>query len=535
VVHAPNPAEREERFVAGQMALKMVGGNSHLTGFSHNHYDPREMKKVASGILPTITVDRKAAKALHRQIYDAYRTAIVDGSLRSGQRIPSTRVLASELGVSRFPVLNAYAQLLAEGYFESRVGAGTVVSSSLPDQLTSSAPTGATQAAARSGPRPIARRSSILPRFERAPWLQGWGAFSVGQVAFDQFPLQVWSKLVARRCRNLDAKSFHYGDQMGFKPLRETIASYLRTARSLRCEAEQVMIVSGSQQALEISARVLLDPGSLVWVEEPGYRLAQDAFALNGCRLVPVPVDKEGVDVAAGIKRCRKARAAFVTPSHQFPLGVTLSAARRFQLLDWAQNMGSWIIEDDYDGEYRYESLPIASLQGLDANGRVIYIGTISKVLFPSLRLGYVVIPSDLVDRFLTIRRAMDLGPPSFYQEVLADFIGEGHFARHIRRMRVLYRERRSVLVDSISKELGSRVEVLGAEAGMHLAVTLPHGSRDVEIAERAARQNLWIWPLSPSYRGEVARPGFILGFGSTTVAEIPCALRKLRNLIAAR
>lgn len=482
-----------------------------------------------------ITVDRKVPKPLHRQIYDGYRAAIVDSSLRPGQRIPSTRVLASELGVSRFPVLNAYSQLLAEGYLESRVGAGTVVSSLLPDQLTSSAPTGVRFAAIRSGPRPVARRSSYLPSFLVSPWLRGWGAFGVGQVAVDQFPLPVWSNLVAGRCRKMDARSFHYGDQMGSAALRETIASYLRTARSLHCEAKQVMIVSGSQQAIEISARVLLDPGSSVWMEEPGYRVAREVFALAGCRLVPVPVDREGMDVAAGIKRCRKARAAFVTPSHQFPLGVTLSASRRFQLLEWAQDTGSWIIEDDYDSEYRYESLPIACLQGLDANARVIYIGTFSKVLFPSLRLGYVVMPSDLIDRFLTIRRAMDLGPPTFYQDVLADFIDEGHFARHIRRMRVLYRERRSALVDSIRKELGSMVEVLGDEAGMHLAVVLRNGKRDVEIAERAARQNLRIWPLSRSYLGEVSRPGFILGFGSTAVAEIPPAVRKLRNLLAVK
>jgi GntR family transcriptional regulator / MocR family aminotransferase len=491
------------------------------------------MNRVASGILPMIAVDRKAPKPLHRQIYDGYRTAVVDGRLRPGQRIPSTRVLASELGVSRFPVLNAYAQLLAEGYFESRVGAGTVVSSSLPDLLTSSAATGTRLAPTRSGPRPVARRASKLPRAEGSPWLQGWGAFCVGQVAFDQFPLPLWSNLVARRCKNMDFRSFHYGELMGSQALRETIASYLRTARSLHCEAEQVMVVSGSQQALEISARVLFDPGSPVWIEEPGYRLAREAFALTGCRVVPVPVDQEGLDVAAGIKRCPRARAAFVTPSHQFPLGVTMSASRRFQLLDWAQNTGSWIIEDDYDSEYRYESSPIASLQGLDANARVIYIGTFSKVLFPSLRLGYLVIPSDLVDRFRTVRRAMDLGAPSFYQEVLADFIGGGHFARHIRRMRVLYRKRRSALVDSIHQELGSMVEVLGAEAGMHLTVSLQSKHHDLEIAERAARQNLWIWPLSRSYLGEASRTGFILGFGSTAVAEIPRALRKLRNLLA--
>jgi GntR family transcriptional regulator/MocR family aminotransferase len=330
----------------------------------------------------------------------------------------------------------------------------------------------------------------------------------------------------------MDAKSFHYGDQKGSKALREAIAGYLRTARSLQCEAEQIMVVSGSQQALEISARVLLDPGSQVWMEEPGYNLAADVLALAGCHLVPVPVDMQGLDVAAGIARCRKARAAFVTPSHQFPLGVTMSASRRLRLLDWAQSSGAWIIEDDYDSEYRYRSMPVAALQGLDANARVIYIGTFSKVLFPSLRLGYIVMPSDVVDRFVAIRRAMDLGPPGFHQEVLADFITEGHFARHIRRMRVLYRDRRSALVDSIIKELGSMVEIVGDEAGMHLAVMLRNRSRDVEIAERAARQNLWIWPLSPSYIGKSPRQGFILGFGSTPTTQIPHAVRKLRKLL---
>jgi len=480
-----------------------------------------------------IAIDRNAPKALHRQIYDAYRAAIVTGSLRPKQRIPSTRVLATELGVSRFPVLNAYAQLLAEGYIESRVGAGTVVSISIPDQVTSSEPTHVRLSASCSGPRRVARRASLFPRVESSPWLGGWGAFGVGQVAFDQFPLHLWSSLVARRCRNMDAKAFHYGDLKGSKALRETIASYLRTARSLHCQAEQIMVVSGSQQALEVSARVLLDPGSRVWMEEPGYRLARNVLALAGCHLVPVPVDMEGLNVAAGIERCRKARAAFVTPSHQFPLGVTMSASRRLRLLEWAQSSGSWIIEDDYDSEYRYRGMPIAALQGLDANARVIYIGTFSKVLFPSLRLGYIVIPSDLIDRFLTIRRAMDLGPPGFHQEVLADFINEGHFARHIRRMRVLYRERRSALVESISKELGSMAEMLGDEAGMHLAVTLRNGRSDLEMAERAARHGLWLWPLSPFYMGEPPRQGFILGFGSTTTTEIPGAVRKLRNLLA--
>ncbi len=495
------------------------------------------MKKVASGFFPMIAIDRKVPKALHKQIFDAYRSAIVDGKLRAGQRIPSTRELASELKVSRFPVLNAYAQLLAEGYFESRVGAGTIISKSLPDRFISSesnrrASFRQRPPTARTGARPIARRTSILPHFETHPWLKGAGAFGVGQVAFDQFPLEVWSSLIARRCRSMNAKSFRYGDRRGSPLLREMIATYLRTARSIRCEPEQIMIVSGSQQALEISGRVLLDPESSVWVEEPGYSFARLALALSGCTLVPVPVDNSGMNVAAGISRCRKARAAVVTPSHQFPLGVTMSAARRLQLLEWAAETGSWIIEDDYDSEFRYESAPIASLQGLDANARVIYIGTFSKVVFPSLRLGYVVIPPDLVERFVTIRSAMDLGPSTLYQEALADFIAEGHFARHIRRMRVLYRERRSALVESLQEELGSMVEVLGGAAGLQLTVTLPKGTNDLEISERAARQKLWLWPLSTSYLGGAASPGFILGFGSTAARDIPRSVRKLRDLL---
>ena len=489
------------------------------------------MKRAASGILPLIAVDRKTSRPLHKQVYDAYRAAMVDGRLRPGQRIPSTRVLASEIGISRFPVLNAYAQLLAEGYLESRVGAGTVVCSSLPGQAALGKLGGALRAAIRSGPRPVAARCSMLPGTDSFPWTRVWGAFRVGQVAFDQFPIQVWKSLVARHCKRMDARSAHYGDRMGFSGLREAIANYLRTARSVRCEASQVMIVNGSQQALEISARVLFDSGSRVWVEEPSYRLAREVFILNGCRLVPVPVDAEGLNVSAGVRACRNAQAAFVSPSHQFPLGVTMSAARRLQLLDWAQSSGAWIIEDDYDSEYRYESSPIASLQGLDANARVIYIGTFSKVVFPSLRLGYLVLPPDLVDRFLLVRRTMDLCPPTFYQEVLADFIVEGHFARHIRRMRMLYGEFRKVLVDHINQQLKERVEVLGDEAGMHLTIALKNGRSDLEISERAARLNLSLWPLSSSYWG-APRNGFILGYGGTTLEEIPNAVRKIRTLL---
>jgi GntR family transcriptional regulator/MocR family aminotransferase len=490
------------------------------------------MRKVASGFSPVIAVDRKATKPLHKQIYDAYRAMIVGRTLDAGQQIPSTRALAAELKISRIPALTAYAQLLAEGYFETRIGAGTFVCSSLPEQMTSSARRATGSAQVRSGSRPLARRTMLLPPYETLPWLRGFGAFSVSQPAFDQFPFKVWSSIVIRHCRSPHASELQYGGPMGTEQLREAICTYLRTARAVRCDPNQVMIVNGSQQALEISARVLLDVGSPVWVEEPGYWLTRHVLTAAGCRLIAVPVDSEGMDVIAGINRCRKARAAYVAPSHQYPLGATMSASRRLQLLDWAQSSGSWVIEDDYDSEYRYGSMPIASLQGLDHNSRVIYIGTFSKTLFPSLRLGYVVIPPDLVDRFAAVRHATDIGPPYFYQAVVTEFINEGHFARHIRRMRILYGQRRAALVEGLRQEFGSTLDVLGADAGMHLVVTLPAGFRDQELAARAAREKLWLWPLSPSYLGETSRQGFILGFGSTTATEMPNAVGQLKKVL---
>jgi len=302
----------------------------------------------------------------------------------------------------------------------------------------------------------------------------------------------------------------------------------------VRCDARQIMIVSGSQQGLEITTRVLLDPGDQVWMEEPGYRFARSVFACAGCVVVPVRVDAEGLNVAAGAKQCGGARAVLVTPSHQYPLGVTMSASRRLQLLDWAESNGSWIIEDDYDSEYRYEGMPVTSLQGLDQNSRVVYIGTFSKVLFPSLRLGYVVVPADLVERFLAARFALDIGPAIFHQAVLADFIGEGHFARHIRRMRLVYAERRNALIENLQDHFGSAVQMTGAEAGMHLSVVL-NGIPDRELSLRAAQENLWLAPLSYFYLGKAAQQGFILGFGSTSVEQMPAAVRKLRALVRPR
>ena len=489
------------------------------------------MRSVAPGILPAIAVDRSAPKPLYQQICDGYREAIVERRLRGGQRLASTRALAAELKISRIPVLAAFDQLLAEGYFESRVGSGTFVSSTLPDDAGPLKRPAARLSARQPGARLIARGPAALLRSTPEPWLKGFGAFRMSETALDHFPFPIWSRLVVRHSRGARRGALNYGSPLGDLAFRQAVAAYLRTARAVRCEAEQIMVVSGSQQALEITARVLLDPGQPVWVEEPGYGGARDALAMAGARLVPVPVDNEGLDVAAGIKMCRRARAVLVTPSHQYPLGATMSASRRLQLLDWAQSSGSWIIEDDYDSEYRYESQPIAALQGLDRDARVVYIGTFSKVLFPALRVGYLVMPTDLVDRFSAVREAMDICPPALHPAALADFIVEGHFARHLRRTSLLYRERRSALVEGLRRDLGPRLQVVGAEAGIHL-VALCDQPSDRAISLRAAREGLWAMPLSACYLGKPLHHGLVLGYGGTSVAEMPKAVQRLLRAI---
>mgnify|MGYP001042079047 CR=1 FL=1 len=490
------------------------------------------MRKASAALVPVIAIDRRADRSLHRQISDAFRDAILRGELRSGQRIPSTRLLAEELGISRISVISAYEELTAEGYFETRAGSGTFVSHSLPEKLMLCEPDTARSTAARASQRTLSRRSERVPSLERPPWVLGKGAFSIGQPAFEQFPIRTWSRLVARHGRNLKTTSLQYGHPGGRLELRKALAAYLRSSRAVRCEAEQILIVSGSQAALHIAALALLDPGDRVWIEEPGYWLARRVFELADARIVPVPVDAEGIDVAAGTRLYRKAKLAFVTPSHQFPLGATMSLARRLQLLEWAQRNGSWIIEDDYDAEYRYESRPIASLQKLDTEQRVIYVGTFSKVLFPALRTGYMVVPLDLLDRFLAVRQTIDVSQADFHQTVLAQFIEEGHFARHIRRMRTLYGERRAVLAASLRRYFGNQLELHGAESGMHLTVTLPKGLRDRDLSIQAAKRRLWLWPLSSMYYGRALRQGWLLGFGSVTDKEIPRAVQLMEEIV---
>ena len=489
------------------------------------------MGHIGTNVCPVISIDRADPTPLHQQVYDGYRKAILRGDLAPGQKIPSSRELAGEMQVSRFPILHAYSQLMAEGYFESLVGSGTFISATLPEQMMSSESCDDQLELRPSGLRPVAKRNSLYPSFRRDSPLRSWGAFGLHQPASDQFPFQLWSELTNRHSRNPSSSALHKVDPMGLQRFRMEICRYLRTARSVKCDPEQIMVVSGSQQALDITARVLFNSGDSVLIEEPGYRLEKTVLQAAGCRLKLVAVDEQGIDITrAG--NCKGVKAAFVTPSHQFPLGSTMSATRRLHLLNWAQSVGAWIVEDDYDSEYRFDTKPIASLQGLDVNSRVIYIGTFSKVLFPSLRVGYMVLPRDLISLFEAVRFATDIFPPYLYQEVLADFIERGHMARYIRKMRRLYGERREILVRSIQAEFGEFLRVHGASAGMHVSVSLPEGFDDVEICQRASENKLLLWPLSPYYAGKRPLQGFVLGFGSTAAEQIPEAVKRLRNVV---
>jgi len=471
---------------------------------------------------------------MYRQLYDWFRQAIIDGQMRPGHRVPSTRGLAAELNISRIPVLQAYEQLLAEGYFETLVGSGTCVAGTIPDDnLRSSSVRRVLQEAVHQpGPRRISRRGTALTNAPVQPWLNVAGAFRVSLPALDHFPIAVWSKLVARHARRPPRGLMAYGDAMGYLPFREAVAEYLGASRGVRCEASQILATTGSQLALQLSAQVLLDPNDRVWIEEPGYPGARQAFVTAQAQLLAAPVDDEGISVGDIIRRDRGARAVCVTPSHQYPLGTTMSAGRRMLLLNWAVRSGAWIIEDDYDSEYRFGSRPIAALQGLDADARVIYVGTFSKVLFPALRLGYMVIPKDLVPAFSAARDAADIFSSTLYQAVMTDFIREGHFARHIRRMRMLYMERRAALANSIQTQMGDWLEVIGAEAGMHLVALLPPGVNDVTVSRKAVERGISAMPLSSCYAKPPARGGLILGYGGASIHQIHDGVRKLRIVL---
>jgi GntR family transcriptional regulator/MocR family aminotransferase len=462
-----------------------------------------------------ITLDGESQTPLYRQLYDSLRRAILAGHLAPGTRLQSTREMAEELKVSRNTVVNAYEQLLAEGYLEGQVGSGTYISRALPEDLltvktvTRRMPRAGAKAVGLSGRGKAV--AAFAPMIPRAP--EPVRPFQTGVPALDTFPFDIWSRLLARRWRCPAATLLGYGEPQGHAPLRRAVASYLGVARAVRCAPEQVVIVDGAQMAFDLIARVLLDPGDAAWMEEPGYPAARAAFNAAGARLAYVPVDAEGLDVAAGAALEPGARLVYVTPSHQFPLGVTMSLPRRLALLDWASRAGTWIVEDDYDSEYRYEGRPLASLQGLDADGRVIYLGTFSKVMFPSLRLGYMVVPAELVDAFVAARAMAGRHSPTVEQAVLTDFIEEGHFGRHIRRMRTLYRERQAALIEALRLEAGDLVEAEPSDAGLQLTAWLPEGFDDQRLAREAAARGVESRAMSSFYAQRRGRPALLLGY----------------------
>lgn len=471
---------------------------------------------------------------LYAQLYNRLREAILGGRLRAGVRLPSTRELASELGISRNTVMNAYDQLQSEGYLEGRVGFGTCVSSSLPDELIQVRAQEVQKIGSRSG-RGLSRRGKLLSG--TPPTVSDYQdrprAFQPGLPALEEFPFRVWRNLHNKVWRRPPRELLGYGDPAGYRPLREAISDHLCTTRAVRCSWEQVVVVSGSQQALDLSARLLLDPGDAAWVENPGYPGARAALSAAGARLIPVPVDDYGLDVSAGEATCQNARLAYVTPSHQYPLGATMSLPRRLDLLDWARRSDAWILEDDYDSEYRYSGRPFESLQGLDPEGRVVYTGTFSKVLFPALRLGYLVVPQDLVDAFTSARELSDLHSPSVEQAVLADFIAGGHFIRHVRRMRALYAARQKALLEAASQELAGVLEVQPAESGLHLVGWLDETADDRAASRLAADHSVEAIPLS-WYADDASRhKGLMLGYAAVSEDEIRKGTRRLAKALS--
>ncbi|HEV8195454.1 MAG TPA: PLP-dependent aminotransferase family protein [Gemmatimonadales bacterium] len=491
-------------------------------------------RRTSSGRIVHLAIDSDSDVPIYQQVYTGIRQRILEGRLPAGGGLPSTRALARDLCVSRSTVIQAYEQLRLEGYAQGRVGAATRVAVSLPDRSLRAPAGGFTPRRAAVHPgRASARALEVTALNTRSPDLMDEAprAFRAGVPAVDIFPVDTWGRLMARRWRMVQAKSLSYGRPFGFLPLRQALTEYLGSARGVRCDPEQVLIVNGSQQGLDLAARVLLDPGDKVWLEDPGYNGARGAFAAAGASGVAVPVDEEGLVVREGRRLAPDARVAFVTPSRQLPLGVALSLARRLELLEWAGGSGSWIFEDDYDSEFRYVGRPLGALHGLDAHGCVIYAGTFSKVTFPSVRLGYLVVPPALVDVFAAVRSFADFSPPWLTQAVMTDFMTGGHFERHIRRMRALYKERQDTLVAQGRRELAGVLDIQPSDAGMTLLAWLPPGVSDVAAAAAAREHRVDVLPLS-SFCGRSIRPGLLLGYAGVREREIKDATVRLAQAL---
>jgi GntR family transcriptional regulator/MocR family aminotransferase len=479
-----------------------------------------------------------SAMPFYRQIYEAIRRAILSGKLVSGIRLPASRALAKQLSVSRITVVNAFEQLLAEGYLEGKTGVGTFVASKIPEELLQISPPAKTNESLETLPgkikfsafaERIAETQSRISRFQNTPDSL---PFKNGLTAIREFPFDIWEKIAVRSFRQGRYKISGYGEAAGYRPLREAVAAHFAASRGVRCEIEQIFITNGAQQALDLTGRVLLETGDKIWIEDPCYQEARSIFHSNGGEIVPVSVDAEGFSLAEAERQSSAAKLVYITPSHQYPTGVTMSLARRLSLLEWARNNDSWLIEDDYNSEFRYTGRPLASLQNLDNFGRVIYVGTFSKTVFPALRLGCMIVPKNLIEIFTAVRGLCDWHSPIFEQAALADFIAEGHFARHLRRMRTLYEKRQHFLVAEAEKELGGLLKISKAPSGMHLIGWLAEDFDEKKIAGKAAENGLNVTPLSSYCIENKLPPGIILGYTGFNEKQIEEGVKKLKQVL---
>jgi len=467
---------------------------------------------------------------LYRWLYDQLRGAILEGRLHPGSRLPATRDLAQAYKVSRATVVTAFEQLKSEGYVEGKTGSGTYVSEILPDDLLQIRGgreekrlphRGISISAYGRRLRPFRPRRTQPPR-----------AFRPNQAALDLFPTTLWAQLAARRWRRASARMLAGGETLGYLPLREAVADYLNTSRGVKCTVDQVLIVSGALEGLDRTTRLLVNPGEPVWMEEPGYPGAAAVLSAAGARIRGVPVDAEGLHHASVASRSPRPKLIYVTPAHQFPLGVTMSLRRRLALLEWARKSGVMIFEDDYDSEYRYSGRPVPALQGLDRSGVVIFSGSFSAVMFPAMRLGYLVVPPEMVDLFAAAQSVSTHHPPLLGQAVLCDFITEGHFARHIRRMREVYAERLGVLLKAADEKLRGVLEISSVEAGLQTVGWLRPEISASRIAKAAAERDVEIRTLQDYAYGRARENGIVLGFAAVSTTELRRGVDELSKLL---
>lgn len=463
-----------------------------------------------------ITVTRMDSTPLHWQIYHRFKEAIDRGLLQPGERVPSTRNLASELNLARGTVEIAYEILYGEGFLISKGQAGTFIGLSVGQQTLN--------------PQ-RAPHKSIAPSLDDASpsmAITSLAPFHPCVPAFDVFPRKIWARLGARRLRTMAMGDLANPDPIGYRPLRQAIASYLQISRGITCTPDQVVITRGYQGGLDLVSRTMLQADDAVWMEDPGYRFARNLLDDAGARIIPVPVDTEGIQVSIGVDRAPSAKLAVVTPSHQSPTGVALSLPRRLALLDWAAKSNAWIIEDDYDGEYRYVGHPLPALKSLDIHDRVIYAGTFSKVLFPALRLGYLLVPNSQKAPFDEKARIFQSGCPLLMQMIVTDFINEGHFSRHLKKMRALYAKRREMTIQGLTRVFGDRIKIELQKSGMHLLVRTHLGLSDKELTCRFKKHGFGIHALS-DWAIEAQGQGLLIGF--TNIESVEIAERYARNL----